>query len=102
MGKLIERIPGPRVLISILPGSALRMLVEWLGKPRNVKSSILKALSGKLDTKRHLVFSIVKIDKYAPNIQMAVLPKVRSALCVASQLPGEGPTDVEEAPTPAC
>ena len=32
---------------------------------------------------------------------MAVLPKVRSALCAASQLPGEGLTDVEDAPTPA-
>ena len=31
---------------------------------------------------------------------MAVLPLVRSTLCVASQLPGEGPTDVEDAPTP--
>ena len=34
-------------------------------------------------------------------MQMAVLPKVKSALCAASQLPGEGPTDVEDAPTPA-
>ena len=33
---------------------------------------------------------------------MAVLPKVRSALCAATQLPGEGPTDVEDAPAPAC
>ena len=36
---------------------------------------------------------------------MAVLPKVRSALCAASlpsQLPGEELTDVEDAPTPAC
>ena len=33
---------------------------------------------------------------------MAVIPKVRSALCAASQLPGEEPTDVEDAPTPAC
>ena len=32
---------------------------------------------------------------------MAVLPKVRTALCAASQLPGEGPTDVEDAPAPA-
>ena len=34
---------------------------------------------------------------------MAVLPKVRSALCAASQfeLPEEGPTNVEDAPTPA-
>ena len=35
-GKLINRIPGLRLLISSLPGSALIMLVESLGKPRNV------------------------------------------------------------------
>ena len=28
---------------------------------------------------------------------MAVLPKVTSALCAASQLPGEGPYNVEDA-----
>ena len=39
---------------------------------------------------------------FATNIQMAVLPKVRTALCAASQLPGEGPTDVEDAPVPVC
>ena len=33
------------------------------------------------------------------RIQMT---KVRSALFAASQLPGEGPTDVEDAPAPAC
>ena len=31
MGKLINRIPGSRLLISSLPGSALRMHVESLG-----------------------------------------------------------------------
>ena len=36
MGKLITRIPGSRLLISNLPGSALRMHVESLGKPRDV------------------------------------------------------------------
>ena len=36
MGKLINRIPGSRILISSLPGSALRMHVESLGKPRYV------------------------------------------------------------------
>ena len=36
MGKLINRIPCLRLLISSLPGSALRTLVEWLGKPRDV------------------------------------------------------------------
>ena len=36
MGKLINRIPGSHLLISSLPGSALRTLVESLGKPRDV------------------------------------------------------------------
>ena len=36
MVKLINRIPGSRLLISSLPGSALRTLVESLGKPRDV------------------------------------------------------------------
>ena len=36
MGKLINRIPGLRLLISSLPGSALRMHIESLGKPRDV------------------------------------------------------------------
>ena len=34
--KLINRIPGSRLLISSVPGSALRMHVESLGKPRDV------------------------------------------------------------------
>ena len=36
MGKLINRIPGLRLLLSILPSSALRTHVESLGKPRDV------------------------------------------------------------------
>ena len=36
MGKLINRIPGSRLLIPSLPGSALRTHVESLGKPRDV------------------------------------------------------------------
>ena len=36
MGKLINRIPGSTLLISSLPGSALRRHVESLGKPREV------------------------------------------------------------------
>ena len=35
-GKLIDRIPGARLLISSLPVSALRTHVESLGKPRDV------------------------------------------------------------------
>ena len=36
MGKLINRIPGSRHLISSLPGSDLRTHVKSLGKPRDV------------------------------------------------------------------
>ena len=36
IGKLITRIPGSRLLIESLPGSALRTHVESLGKPRDV------------------------------------------------------------------
>ena len=36
MGKQINRIPGSRLFISSLPGLALRMHVESLGKPRDV------------------------------------------------------------------
>ena len=36
MGKPINRIPGSHLLISSLPGSALRMHAKWLGKPRQV------------------------------------------------------------------
>ena len=36
MDKLINRIPDLRLLISSLPGSALRTLAESLGKPRDV------------------------------------------------------------------
>ena len=36
LGKLINRIPGSRLLISSLLGSALRTHVESLGKPRDV------------------------------------------------------------------
>ena len=36
MGKLINRIPGSCLLVSSLPGSALRMHVESLGKPCDV------------------------------------------------------------------
>ena len=36
MGKRVNRIPGLRLLISSLPGSALRRHVELLVKPRDV------------------------------------------------------------------
>ena len=36
MGKLINRIPGSRLLILSLPGSALRTHVELLHKPSDI------------------------------------------------------------------
>ena len=36
MDKLINRIPGSRLLISSLPGSALKTYVESFGKPLDV------------------------------------------------------------------
>ena len=36
MSKLISSIPGSCLLISSLPGTALRTHVELLGKPRDV------------------------------------------------------------------
>ena len=52
LGKLINRIPGSRLLISSLPDSALRTHVESLGKPRDVNKRS-QNLPGKLDIKRH-------------------------------------------------
>ena len=51
IGKLINRIPGSLLLISSLPGLALRTHVESLRKPRD-STRDLKALPGKLDIKR--------------------------------------------------
>ena len=53
MGKLLNRIPGLRLLISSLPGSTLRTHVESLSASIALSTSVLKALPGKLDIKRH-------------------------------------------------
>ena len=49
MGRLINRILDLCILISSLPGSASRMHVESLA----MSTSVLEALPGKLDIKRH-------------------------------------------------
>ena len=59
MGRLINRIPGSRLLISSLPGSALRTHVESLGKPRDVNMR-----SQSLDIKR-----------YSPSILYLHIPR---------------------------
>ena len=52
MGKLINRIPGLRLLISSLSGSVLRTNVELLSKPHDVNKRS-GSLACKLDIKRH-------------------------------------------------
>ena len=51
------------------------------------------------DQDQHLSVLIWVQTVFKGYQQMVVLPIVISALCAASQLPGEGPTDVEDAPT---
>ena len=52
LDKLINRIPGSRLLISSLPDSASRTHVESLGSLA-MSTDVLEALPGKLDIKRH-------------------------------------------------
>ena len=52
MGILINEIPGLFLLISSLPGSALRTHVDRSASLA-MSTSVLKALPGKLDIKRH-------------------------------------------------
>ena len=52
MGKLMNRIPSLRLLISILPGSALRTHIERSASLA-MSPSVLIALPGKLSIKRH-------------------------------------------------
>ena len=56
MGKLINRIPGLRLLISSLPGSAMRTRLNHLAS-HMMSTSVLVNLISK-DT--HLVFSVLQ------------------------------------------
>ena len=64
MGKLINRIPGSRLLISSLPGSALRTHVESLGKPRDVNKRS-QSLVNLISKDTHLVFSMYRFLFFA-------------------------------------
>ena len=76
MGKLINRIPGSRLLISKLPGSALGMHVEALGKPCDVNKAFSKpCLINLISKDTHLVFSIKILVKSAATY-MRVLNSV--------------------------
>ena len=69
MGKLINRIPGSRLLISSLPGSALRTMLNRSASLA-MSTSLLKALPGKLDIKRHspsILYFYVFCDRRNPG-----------------------------------
>ena len=55
MDKLINRIPGECLLVSSLPGWALKMHVESLGKPCDVNK---RSQSHLISKDFHLVFTI--------------------------------------------
>ena len=62
MGKLINRIPGLRLLISSLPGSTLRRHVESPGKHLAIQQAFSKPCLVNLISKdTHLVFSIYQL-----------------------------------------
>ena len=66
MGKLMNRIPGSCLLISSLPGSALRTHVESLGKPLDVNKHLVNLISK--DT--HLEYLITTV--FDDNLTTAV------------------------------
>ena len=43
----------------------------------------------------------VEAHDSCPQVRSTWRSDVRSAMCAASQLPGKGPTDVDDAPAPA-
>ena len=80
MVKLIKRIPGSRILVSNLTGSALRTRVGSLSKQALTKSSQVNFISK--DT--HLVFSI---SQQASQCQTSVLKALPSKLHIKRHLP---------------
>ena len=74
LGKLISRIPGSRLLITSLRGSALRKHVESR-LARLMSTSVLEALLVKLISKdSHLVFSttIIGSDNFL-NVKCVII-----------------------------
>ena len=68
LGRLINRIQGPRLLISNLLGSALSENdFELFNKPRD-STGVLQVLPGKRDIKRHTPLYIIEsTDMAAPK-----------------------------------
>ena len=76
MGKLINRIPGSHLLISSLPGSALRTDVESRGKPRDAsrcqQAFSKPCLVNLISKDTHLVFSIYYIPTSDTTVELSV------------------------------
>ena len=75
MGKLINRIPGSRLLLSTLPGSALRTDVDRSASLA-ISTSVLKALPGKLEFKRRSP-SILYISFQLTSYRYFITKKVK-------------------------
>ena len=76
IGQLIDRIPGSHLLISSLPGSALRMHVESLGKP----------LVNLISKYTHLVFSKVEpVDNCPPPLQTHTLFRFKARFLISTK-----------------
>ena len=88
MGKLINRIPGSRLLISSLPGSALRTHVE--------------SLPGTLDIKRHSPSILYRIPpSNVPDSFQVITKDKPTSLCTCMGDPhciplDNSPTNVPE------
>ena len=74
MGKLINRIPGSRFLVSSLPGSALRTHMNRSASLA-MSTSVRKALPGKLDIKRHSpsILYVFVFLPYSPVIEDGII-----------------------------
>ena len=86
MGKLINRIQGSRLLISSLPGSALRMHVVLLGKPRDVNKRSKPCLVNLILKDTHLVFSMYQIPQRFTHV--SAIPQLPLMRPVAIPQPG--------------
>ena len=107
MGKLINRIPGSRLLISSLPGKALRMHVDIAQQASRCQHAFSKPCLVNLISKdTHLVFSIYNMkqelvtdyfgkhgnEEGFTTILISIRPRLRGELKLKSEDPFDYPS----------
>ena len=87
MVKLINRLPGLRLLKSSIPGLASRMHVEWLDKPQN-STHVLKALPRNFDIKRHSqsIFYLYAVESLLYTVIIVPYAKVTFIIILSGQV----------------